>query len=225
MSVFRRIFRIGKANVNSALDKLEDPVKMIEQILRELEDDVAKVTAAVTTQMAVEKRFEREYKEAVDLVQRRDQQARQALANGDEELAREALVDKNRHVERRDRAQTSYESAKANTEKLRKQLSEMKAKVQDMKAQKSTLIAQAEAAKATQKINKTMSGANTDSLVNSFARMEEKVQQMHDEAQAAQELANEGKSFDDKFEEMMRSTATKDIDDELAALRAELNKE
>ncbi|GAA0359347.1 PspA/IM30 family protein [Bacillus horti] len=225
MSIFRRMFRIGKANVNSALDKMEDPVKMIEQILRELEDDVAKVTAAVTTQMAVEKRFERELKDAEALVERRDQQARQALANGEEELAREALVDKNRHVEKRDKARASYESAKANSERLRQQLSEMKSKVQDMKAQKSTLIAQAEAAKATKKINQTMSGANTDSLTNSFARMEEKVQQMHDEAQAAQELANEGKSFDDKFEEMVKSTASKDIDDELAALKAELNKE
>lgn len=225
MSVFKRMFRIGKANVNSALDKLEDPVKMIEQILRELEDDVAKVTAAVTTQMAVEKRFEREYKEAAELVEKRDQQARQALANGEEELAREALVDKNRHVEKRDKAQASYESAKANTERLRKQLSDMKSKVQDMKAQKSTLIAQAEAAKATQKINQTMSGANTDSLTKSFARMEEKVQQMHDEALAAQELADEGKSFDDKFEEMIKSTTEKSIDDELAALKAEMNKE
>ncbi len=64
MSILKRIFRIGKANVNSALDKLEDPVKMIDQILRELDSDIAKVTAAVTTQMAVEKRFERELKES-----------------------------------------------------------------------------------------------------------------------------------------------------------------
>jgi phage shock protein A len=58
MSFFRRLFRIGQSNVNAALDKMEEPVKMIEQILRELENDLAKVTAAVTTQMAVEKRFE-----------------------------------------------------------------------------------------------------------------------------------------------------------------------
>ncbi|HIW34633.1 MAG TPA: PspA/IM30 family protein, partial [Candidatus Paenibacillus intestinavium] len=59
MSIFDRLFRIGKANVNAAIDKIEDPVKIIDQVLRELDEDVDIVTAAVTSQMAVEKRFER----------------------------------------------------------------------------------------------------------------------------------------------------------------------
>lgn len=224
MSFFKRLFRIGQANANAALDKLEDPVKMIEQILRELENDVAKVTAAVTTQLAVEKRFERELKEAVDTVEKRDQQARMAMERGEEDLARQALLDKKRFADKRDALQVNYDRAKATSDKLRKQLQDMKNKVQEMKAQKGTLIAQAEAAKATSRINKTMSGVGSNNLVDSFARMEEKIQQMHDEAEAAHELANEGKSLDEKFDEMFKNSQEQDIEDELAALRAEVKK-
>lgn len=224
MSFFSRLFRIGKANANAALDKLEDPVKMIEQILRELENDVAKVTAAVTTQLAVEKRFERELKEAIDTVEKRDQQARKAMERGEEDLARQALIDKKRFADKRDALQANYDRAKATSDKLRKQLQDMKDKVQEMKTQKGTLIAQAEAAKATSRINKTMSGVGSNNLTDSFARMEEKIQQMHDEAEAAHELANEGKSLDEKFDEMFKNAKEQDIEDELAALRAEVSK-
>lgn len=222
MGFFRRLFRIGKANLNAALDSMEDPVKMIDQILRELEQDVAKVTAAVTSQMAVEKRFERELREAEEIVAKRDEQARKALAAGDEALAREALVDKRRHAEKVEVLRTNYEKAKATSEKLRSQLASMKSKVEEMKTQRGALVAQAQAAKATKKINETMSGIGSASLVDSFKRMEEKVRQMHDEAEAAQLLANEDKSLDEKFDELFKNHQDKDIDAELEALKAEM---
>lgn len=222
MSVFQRLFRVGKANVNAAVDKLEDPVKMIDQVLRELDEDIEKVTSAVTSQIAVEKRFERELQEAIELVAKRDQQARQALASGNEVLAREALADKKRHTDKRDALQVNYDRAKATSDKLRGQLKEMKAKVQEMKTQRGTLIAQAEAAKAQERINKTMSGVGVDNLGATFTRMEEKIKQMHDQADAAYELANEEKSLDDKFEQLEKEAKHSEIDDELAALKAEI---
>lgn len=224
MSIFKRIFRIGKANVNSALDKLEDPVKMIDQILRELDQDIAKMTAAVTSQMAVEKRFERELAEAESIIARRDEQARVAVQQGDDELAKEALVDKKRHVEKRDALKINYDKAKANADRLRKQLDEMKNRVQDMKTKRSSLIAQAEAAKATKRITQTMSGVGNENLAESFYKMEEKIQQMHDEAQAAQDLAEADKSLDSKFDELMTKSVDKDVEDELAQLKASLEK-
>jgi len=222
MSIFQRLFRVGKANVNAAIDKMEDPVKMIDQVLRELDEDIEKVTAAVTSQIAVEKRFERELGEATEIVAKRDQQARQALASGNESLAREALEDKKRHADKRDALQVNYDRAKATADKLRGQLKEMKTKVTEMKTQRSSLIAQAEAAKAQERINKTMSGVGVDNLGATFTRMEEKIKQMHDQADAAYELANEGKSLDDKFEQLDKDVKHSQVDDELAALKAEL---
>lgn len=224
MSIFKRMLRIGRANTNAVLDELEDPVKMIDQVLRELDEDVAKVTAAVTTQMAVEKRFERELNEAIEMVNRRDQQARTALARDEEELARQALLEKNRFIEKRDSLQRSFDQAKTNSDKLRKQLQDMKSRVNEMKNQRGTLIAQAEAAEATKKINETMAGVGTQNLGDTFARMEERINQMHDQADAAHELANEGATLDDKFQELEKSFKEQSVDDELAALREELNK-
>jgi len=225
MSIFKRIFRIGQANVNSALDKLEDPVKMIDQILRELDEDIAKMTAAVTSQMAVEKRFERELEEAENIIARRDEQARVAVERGEDELAREALLDKKRHVEKRDALKLNYDKAKENAARLRKQLDDMKSRVQDMKTKRSSLIAQAEAAKATKKITQTMSGVGNENMAESFYKMEEKIQQMHDEAQAAQELADSERSLDSKFDDLMSKSSDKDVEDELAQLKASLQKE
>lgn len=222
MSIFQRLFRIGKANVNAAIDKIEDPVKVIDQVLRELDEDIEKVTAAVTTQMAVEKRFARELQEAEDVVSRRDAQARQALQSGNEELAREALADKQRQVEKRDTLKQSHAKAAATSLKLRGQLDDMKAKVSDMKNQRSTLIAQAEAANAQKQINQTMAGVGGSNLASTFNRMEEKIKQMHDEADAAHELANSDKSLDEKFEETFKATKNVAVEDELAALKAEL---
>ncbi|OBR67329.1 hypothetical protein A7K91_19105 [Paenibacillus oryzae] len=222
MSIFQRLFRIGKSNVNAALDHLEDPVKMIDQVLRELDEDIEKVTSAVTTQIAVEKRFERELNEANEVIAKRDAQARQALASGNESLAREALADKKRYSDKQVAAQASYDRAKATADKLRTQLQEMKARVQEMKTQKSTLVAQAEAAKAQERINKTMSGIGNNDLGATFNRMEERIRQMHDQADAAYELANEGKSLDSKFDELEKSGRDTELDDELAALKAEL---
>ncbi|MEF2247692.1 MULTISPECIES: PspA/IM30 family protein [unclassified Paenibacillus] len=223
MGIFDRIFRIGKANVNSALDKMEDPVKMIDQILRELDEDVAKVTTAVTSQIAVEKRFERELNEAKEAVAKRDSQARQALSMGNEDLAREALGDKKRHEEKVAKLQVSYDGAKQSSDRLRTQLQEMKDRVQEMKSQRGTLIAQAEAAKAQERINQTMSGVGTDDAAASFAKMEEKILKMRDQAEAAQSLAEGNRDLDNKLEQMMRTTRDTEIDDELAALKAELN--
>ena len=222
MGIFDRIFRIGKANVNSALDNLEDPVKIIDQVLRELDADVAKVTTAVTSQIAVEKRFERELNEAKEAVAKRDSQARQALSTGNEELAREALADKKRHEEKAAKLQVSYDGAKQSSEKLRAQLQDMKERVNEMKEQRGTLIAQAEAAKAQERINKTMTGVGTDDAAASFAKMEEKILKMRDQAEAAQSLADGNRDLDNKLDQMMRSTKDLEIDDELAKMKAEL---
>lgn len=222
MSVFQRLFRIGKANVNAAIDKIEDPVKVIDQVLRELDEDIEKVTAAVTTQMAVEKRFARELQETEELITRRDAQARQALQSGNEELAREALADKQTHISKRDSLKVSHDKAAATSNKLRAQLDTMKAKVTEMKSQRSALIASAEAAKAQKQINQTMAGVGSNNLAATFDRMEEKIKQMHDEADAAHELANADKSLDAKFAEAFKDTKKVAVEDELAALKAEL---
>ncbi|MFD2117357.1 PspA/IM30 family protein [Paenibacillus yanchengensis] len=222
MSVFDRLFRIGKANVNHAIDKMEDPVKMIDQILREIDKDLEKVTAATTSQIAVEKRFERELNAAKEMAEKREQQAIQALSGGDEQLAREALTDKKRFDDKVSKIQASYDQAKASSDRLKQQLQDMKERVAEMKTQRSTLIAQAEAAKAQEKINQVMSNVGTEDLGAVFTKMEDKILKMRDQAEAAQTLANEGQELDRKMDQLLKETRDSAVEDELAKLKADL---
>lgn len=223
MGIFERLRRLASANLNAALDQFEDPIKMIDEVLRELDENIAKATTAVTSQLAVEKRFERELAEADAMIEKRDYQARQAVARGEEELAREALTDKKRYAEKRESLNGHYVTAKTSSDKLREQLEDMKEKVQDLKMKRETLAAQAQAAKASKTISETMSGAGSAGLDDAFTRLEDKIMQIQDQASAAQELAEQGKSLDDKFEDLMKSGKEHDIDDELSKLKAELN--
>jgi phage shock protein A len=224
LNFFRRLFKIGQANANAILDQWDDPIKMIDQILRELDEDIAKVTAAVTTQMAVEKRFECELQETIETIEKRDLQARRALEMGDENLARQALIDKKRHADKKAALQAGYDKAKAISIQLRKQLDEMKAKAEEMKTERSVLLAQSQAASAKKKFYRAMSGVGSGSLSANFMRLKEKVQQMHDEADAARELAEANKTLDEQFAELMRDSEKQSIEEELEALRAEIGK-
>mgnify|MGYP000350873285 CR=1 FL=1 len=94
MGLFKRIGDNIRANINSLLDRAEDPVKMLEQYLRDMEDDIVDAEAAVVKQAAVAKRFETQYREAVAMVEKREAQALQALEQEREDLARRALEDK-----------------------------------------------------------------------------------------------------------------------------------
>lgn len=219
MGIFKRLRDLTMASINDLLDKAEDPVKMLNQFLRDMEEDIQEAESAVAKQIAIEKKFKQQYEEAEEMVQKRTEQAMKALEQGNEDLARRALEDKKEHQARYDEMKRQYGIAKANADKLRDQLSEMKDEYNKMKNKKDLLVARAEAAKAQKSINQAMSGFDSDGAAKGFDRMEEKVLQMEAEAQASGELRNSRKSLDDELESLEKSGG---VDDELAALKAQL---
>ncbi|MFS1514361.1 PspA/IM30 family protein [Chengkuizengella sp. SCS-71B] len=218
MSIFKRIRDISAAAINDLIDKAEDPVKMLNQYLRDMEDDIAEAEIAVAKQIAIEKKLKHKYEEAQEMVDKRGQQAVKALESGNEDLARRALQDKKEHQEKLDDFKTQYDNAKSNADSLRKQLEEMKEEFNKMKNRKDTLVARAESAKAQKKINQTMSGFGKDTGAKGFDRMNEKVLQMEAEAEASEDLKNSSRSLDNELDALDSS----DVDDELAALKAQL---
>lgn len=220
MGLFKRLRDITMASINDMLDKVEDPVKMLEQYLRDMSEDITDAEAAVAKQIAVEKRFKQQMDEAEELVAKRQQQAETAVLAGNDELARKALVDKNEQQAKLDGFTQQYTVAKQHADTLRAQLTEMKEEFNKLKNKKDLLIARAEAAKAQKSINQTMSGFGVDNAAKGFERMENKVLQMEAEAQASGELRGSSKSLDDEF----KALETNAVEDELAALKAKLNK-
>ncbi|MFD0697369.1 PspA/IM30 family protein [Paenibacillus sp. GCM10027628] len=219
MGIFKRLRDMTMASINDLLDKAEDPVKMLNQFLRDMEEDILEAESAVAKQIAIEKKFKQQYEESEEMVAKRTEQAMKALEQGNEDLARRALQDKKEHQERFDELKHQYDVAKTNADQLRNQLSEMKDEFSKMKNKKDLLVARAEAAKAQKQINQAMTGFGTDNAAKGFDRMSEKVLQMEAEAQASGEIRAKSRSLDDELDQLGKSDG---VDDELAALKAKL---
>ncbi len=219
MALFKRLRDITMATVNDLLDKAEDPVKMVNQFIRDMEEDIGEAEVAVAKQIAIEKRFLEQRDEAASLAQKRAEQAEKALELGNEELAKKALQDKIEQQSHYETYAAEYDKAKAMADELRSKLGEMKDELLKMKSKREMLVARADAAKVQKQINHTMGSFGSDSAAQGFARMEEKVNQLEAEAQASSELRGSGKSLDDEFKKLQGDT---ELDKELAALKAKM---
>ncbi|MEC2077960.1 PspA/IM30 family protein [Metabacillus fastidiosus] len=218
---FKRMKTVVESELNAMLDKAEDPVKMLDQFMREMEADIREAEAAVAKQIANEKMLERKYEDAKKMVEKRQQQAMTAVEAGNDDLAKRALEDKKIHSQTADTLKESFDRAKLDSTTLRKKLDEMKAEYHEMKLKKDTLKARAESAKTRTKINRTMSGIGGDESRRGFERMEEKVLQYEAEAETSEDMRSSNRSLDDEFAALEKN----DVDDELAALKREMGKE
>ncbi|MFC4556693.1 PspA/IM30 family protein [Virgibacillus kekensis] len=218
---FKRVKTVVGSEMNAMLDKAEDPVKMLDQFMRDMSEDIREVEAAVAKQIANEKMLKRKADDAQAMVEKRQKQAEQAIESGNDDLARRALADKGEHESQATMMKESWERAKSDADVLRNKLDEMKKEYQQMKLKKDSLKARAESAKTRTKMNRTMSSIGNDESKQGFERMEEKVMQFEAEAETSEDLSQESRSLDDEFEDLNKN----DVDDELAALKKKMGKE
>ncbi|WP_018133191.1 PspA/IM30 family protein [Effusibacillus pohliae] len=215
MSLFKRLRDLTLANLYTLIEKAEDPVKMTDQYLRDMQEDLEEAEKAVAAQIVLEKKFKQLYEEQEALVKKRDEQAHVAAQAKNVELARRALEEKKAAEQKMNEYKLSYEKNKLAADQLRAKLEEMRKQITELKNKRETLVARANAAKAQKDINKALSGIGSDSAMAGLKRMEEKVLQMEAEAEASGEIYKKEKSLDEEFEKLSRN---KEIDDELAEL-------
>jgi phage shock protein A len=220
--LFKRVKTVVGSELNAMLDKAEDPVKMLDQFMREMEADIRDAEAAVAKQIANEKMLQKKVEEAEKMAEKRQQQAVKALEAGNDDLARRALEDKKTHSAQADTMRESYERAKADANNLRSKLDEMKSEYNQMKLKKDSLKARAESAKTRTKMNRAMSSIGGDESRRGFERMEEKVLQYEAEAETSEDMKSSSRSLDDELDALDKNN---DVDDELAALKKQLGKE
>ncbi|MRH42858.1 PspA/IM30 family protein [Aquibacillus halophilus] len=218
---FSRVKTVVSSEMNSMLDKAEDPVKMLDQFMREMESDIREVESAVAKQIANEKMLHRKYSDSQALVEKRQGQAEKAIEAGNDDLARRALEDKSDLQQQADSLNQSWERAKKDADTLREKLDEMKKEYQDMKLKKDSMKARAESAKTRTKMNRTMSSIGSDDSKRGFERMEEKVMQFEAEADTSEDLSAGNRSLDDEFEDLEKNG----VDDQLAELKKKMGKE
>lgn len=219
MSLFARISDIFKANVNDALDKAEDPEKMLKQMVLEMEESVNKATMAVANAIANERGLERKIAKERQASEDWQQKALQALKADREDLARAALEKKSIADRNLADLQPIHAQAQATATKMREQLDALKRKLDEARSRQSTLIARSQAAKAQKQIAQSFSGVGGDAFTK-FDKYEGKIEKLEAEATAYEELGDGGKDLDAEIRALSTGAS---VDDDLAALRRQLN--
>lgn len=223
MSLFKRVSDNIRANLNSLLDKTEDPEKLLDQYLRDMEEDMADAESSVARQLAIARKFKVQLDDALAMAEKRESQAVEALKKEREDLARKALEDKRIHQAKADDYRREYENCDAMADQLKAQLREMKDEYGKLRLKRDNLAARAQSAKAQKNIYGAQSGLGRDNARSKFERMENKVFQMEAEAQAAGELAGMNMSLDRELAAL--GTDHSEIEKELAALKDNIQKE
>lgn len=215
MSIFKRLRDLTMSNINALIDKAEDPIKLTDQYIRDMQEDLEDAEKAVAAQIAIEKKFKLLYEEQEALVKKRTDQAHTAAQAQNVDLARRALEEKKAAETKMNEYKVNFDSNKASADQLRGKLEEMRKQLTEMKNKRETLVARYNAAKAQTEINKAMNGFSSDSAANGLKRMEDKMLQMEAQAEASNELNSKSASLDDEFEKL---GTDKEVEDELAAL-------
>ncbi|MFC5649756.1 PspA/IM30 family protein [Paenibacillus solisilvae] len=222
MSIFKRLRDLTLSNVYALIEKAEDPIKLTDQYIRDMTEDLEDAEKAVASQIALEKKFKQLYEEQAALVQKRTEQAHTAAKAQNIDLARRALEEKNSAEQKMNEYQASYSQNQLLANNLREKLSDMRKQLTDIKNKRETLSARYQAAKTQTEINKALNGFGADSASAGLKRMEEKMLQMEAQAEASNELYNsKGKSLDDEFAELGKNDK---VEDELAALLKQYDK-
>jgi phage shock protein A len=188
MGIFKRVRDIAVANVNEALDKLECPVSMIKQYMRDLEGEIASAEGAVARQIAMEKRQERLLAETEDFIAKRTRQAQLAIDTGEDNIAKLALQDKLAYEAKLATYREQYNTIKGHTVQLVEQLKELKEKYTELQQKKTVLISRANVARSTEQINLSLASIDTESATRGFARMEDRILEMEAKAEASQRI-------------------------------------
>ena len=219
MGLFDRISRVVRANVNDMVSKAEDPEKILDQSILDMQEDLVQLRQAVASAIASQKRTQQQHNQAQTEANNWQQRAQLALQKGDENLAREALTRKKTLAETASSLKTQLDQQTAQVDTLKRNLIALESKISEAKTKKDMLKARAAAAKANEQLQGALSrtGAGTSTAMAAFERMEDKVLQMEARSQAAAELA--GANLESQFAALESGS---DVDDELAAMKAQL---
>jgi phage shock protein A len=216
MGLFDRIRRVVSSNLNDLVNKAEDPEKMLEQAILEMQEDLVQLRQGVAQTIAAQKRTEKQYNDALAEVNKWQRNAELALRKGDENLARQALERKKTFNDTAEALKASLDQQMVQTENLKRNLVQLESKISEAKTKKEMLKARITSAKAQEQLEGMVRGLNTSSAMSAFERMEEKVLMQEARAQAGAEMV--GADLEHQFARL-EST---DVDDELAALKASL---
>ena len=230
MSLFQRAHDILAAKTNKALDAAEKPDEMLDLSYEQMLDQITKVRQALVTIAASRKQIELQEQQLQHSVDHLQDQAKAALAQGREDLAREALSRKAAAQAQIDPMEAQHQQLTEEEQKMEQTLQALQQRVNTFRTQKEVLKAQYTAASAMSSVNESVTGISTTlgDSGTALQRAQDKIAVMQARAGALDELLQSGVledvggDTDDIQKELDEAGTAADVDHELAALKAQI---
>lgn len=231
MSIFSRLFKVGQSEAHAVIDKLEDPIKMTEQGIRDMKNDLDKALQALAEVKALAIRSKKELAQANNVAKDYETKAILILQKAEkgeistedaDRLATEALTKKEQSLEDVSRSQTEVETFDKNISQLDANVKKLRSNISHYENELKTLKARAKVSNATKKINKSLSGVDSSSTISMLEKMKDKVNQDEALAEAYGDIAGESKSVDDEIDSVLSDSKKIKASASLEELKAKL---
>jgi len=221
MGIFDRLSTLIKSNLNELISSAENPEKMLNQIIVDMRNQLAKAKQQVAASIADEKRLKDQADAEFKLADEWERRAMLAVQEGRDDLAKQALLRGQEHLEHGQQLASTWETHRMETEKLKQSLRDLNDKIEEAKRKKNLLLARQRRAEAQARISQTMSGLSDNSAFDAFNRMEEKITANERTLQAAQEIDEEfsGDRLAGEFKQLERASGGVGADQQLLQLK------
>jgi phage shock protein A len=217
MGFFDRLSTLIRSNLNDLISRAENPEKMLNQLILDMRSQLAKAKQQVASAIADEKRLAAQADQEKKLAEEWEKRAELAVREGRDDLAKQALLRYNEHIQGAVQLQETWVKHRGETEKLKLSLRQLNDKIEEAKRKKNILIARAKRAEAHKRIQETMSSMSDKSAFESFDRMAEQIEHEERRLIAAAEV-NEDLSGDSLMQQF-QSLEKADADQQLTALK------
>ena len=231
MNIFRRIFKVGEAEAHNVINRLEDPIKMTEQGIRDLKRDLQGAMTGLAEVKGVAVRLNKEAEDAKRQVAEYDRKAMLLLQRAQdgqlemaqaERLATDALAQKEKAGERATQMTRDAQQQQAMASQLQEKVQQLKSTIQAYENELVTLRARARTAASTKKINQQLAKVDSSSTIAMLERMKNKVEEDEALAQAYGEVANLETAVDTEIDRALAGSETSSAQDRLAELKARM---
>jgi phage shock protein A len=221
MGIFARLARLIKSNLNDLISRAEDPEKMLNQIVIDMNTQLVEAKKQVASSIADEKRLAKQAEQEAANAAEWERRAMMAVRASDDALAKEALARMKEHKTLAEQYKVQWQKQKQAVDQLKLALRALNSKIEEAKRKKNLLIARKKRAEAQKQIQETMHGLKNASAFEAFDQMEGRIDQMEAEAEAGAELAEEysGDVLATKFQEL---EVTAGADGDLEALKRKM---
>ena len=222
MGIFSKLSTVIKSNINDLISRAENPEKMLNQIILDMRDQLAKAKREVAAAIADERKLKAQLDDEIKQTRDWEHRAMLAVKEGRDDLAKQALIRQQEHADRATVIQQTWEAQSAETEKLKNSLRQLNDKIEEAKRKRNLLIAKQKRAQAQKRIHQTMSGLSDTSAFEAFNRMAEKIEEEERQSIAHAEVT-EALGGDTLEQDFLRleagSSGGADVEDRLMALK------